>query len=98
MEYPCHPYLLIESTDSMMTAHSSSFKVVQFVFQNNEKWRRGFEWSQVQQKVENLMSPFWEAILAMKAKFLRVTYVHLGYPQTEISSKSERVMCETLVN
>ena len=31
---------------------------------------------------ETLMSHFWEAILAMKVKFLWVTYVHLDYPQT----------------
>ena len=71
-----------------MKAHSSSFKVVQFVFQNNEKWRsyeglNGHGYSKNSKKVKNLTSHFWEAILAMKVKFLRVTYVHLGYPQNE---------------
>ncbi len=29
------------------------------------------------------MSHFWEAILAMKVKFLGDTHVQLGYPHTE---------------
>lgn len=40
------------------------------------------------------MSPFWEAILVMKIKFLQVTHVHLGYPQTEFCPDLS-VMCKT---
>ena len=66
-------------------AHSSSFNVVRFVFQNNEKWQsyeglNGHRYSKNSKKVE---SHFWEAIQAMKVKFLRVTYIHLGFSHTE---------------
>jgi hypothetical protein len=61
---------------------------VQFVFQNNKKWQsyeglNGHRYSKNSKKVENSMSHFWEAILAMKVKFLGVTYVHVGYPHTK---------------
>ena len=53
---------------------------MQFVFQNNEKWRsyeglNGHGWSKNSEKVENLMSHFWETTVGLKVKFLRVIYV-----------------------
>ena len=71
-----------------MKAYSSSFKVVQFVFQNNEKCPsydalNGHRYSKNNKKVEYLIGHFWEAIQAMRVKFLWDTYDHLGYPHTE---------------
>ena len=49
-------------------------------------------------KKENLMSHFWEAIQAIKVKFLRVTYVHLGYPHTEFRPGHVRNFGELIWN
>jgi hypothetical protein len=51
--------------------------------------------AKIVKKVENSMSYFWEAILAMKVKYLGVTYVHVGYPHTEFRPILEGVMCES---
>ena len=88
-----------------MKVHSSSFKVVQFVFQNNEKWRsyeglNGHGYSKNSEKVENLMSHFWEAIYtsSSEGKISSGYICPLGLPTNRISSKSEGVMCEPSVN
>ena len=71
-----------------MKAYSLSFKVVQFVFQNNENCPsydalNGHRYSKNNKKVEYLIGHFGEAIQAMGMKFLWDTYDHLGYPHTE---------------
>ena len=71
-----------------MKAYSSTFTVVQFVFQNNEKFPsydvlNGHRYSKNSIKVKYLMSHFWEAIEAMRVKFLWDTCDHLGYPHTK---------------
>ena len=71
-----------------MKAYSSTFTVVQFIFQNNEKCQsydtlNGHGCSKNNQKVEYLIAHFWEAIQAMGMKFLWDTYDHLGYPHTK---------------
>ena len=74
-----------------MKAYSSSFTVVQFVFQNNEKCQsydalNGHRYSKNNKKGEYFKGHFWEAIQAMKVKFLWDTYDHLGYPHTKFRS------------
>ena len=71
-----------------MKAYSLSFKVVQFVFQNNENCPscdvlNGHRYSKNSKKVEYLMNHCWDAIQAMGVKFLLDTYDHLGYPHTK---------------
>ena len=71
-----------------MKAYSLSFKVVQFVFQNNENCPsyhvlNGHWYSKNNKKVEYLMSHFWETIQAMGVKFLWDTYDHLGCAHTK---------------
>ena len=67
-----------------MKAYSLSFKVVQFIFQNNEKCPSYDALnSKNNKKVESLIGHFREAIEAMRVKFLWDTYDHLGYPHTE---------------
>ena len=58
-----------------MKAYSLSFKVVQFVFQNNENCPsydalNGHRYSKNNKKVEYLIDLFWKAIQAMGVKFL----------------------------
>ena len=67
-----------------MKAYSLNFKVVQFIFKNNEKCPcydilNGHMYSKNSKNVEYLMSHFWEAIQATGVKFLWDTYDHLGY-------------------
>ena len=71
-----------------MKAYSLSFKVVQFVFQNNEKCPsfkalNGNRYSKSNQKAEYLIGHFWEAKQAMRVKFLWDTNNHLGYSHTK---------------
>ena len=86
-----------------MKAHSSSFKVVQFVFQNNEKWRsyeglNGHGYSKNSKKVKKLNEPFLGSHTSNEGKISSGYICPLGLPTKRISSKSERVMCETSVN
>ena len=71
-----------------MKAYSSSFIVMQFVFQNNEKYPsydalNGHRYSKNDKEVEYLMSHLWETIKAMRVKFVWDSYDHLGYPHAE---------------
>ena len=57
-----------------MKDYSSSFKVVQFIFQNNEKCPsydilNGHRYNKNSKKVEYLMGHFLEAIQSMGLKF-----------------------------
>ncbi len=58
-----------------MKVYSSSFKVVQFVFQNKEMCPsydalNAHRYSKNSEKVEYLLGHFWETIQAMRVKFL----------------------------
>ena len=70
-----------------MKVYSMSFKVLQYVFQNNKKCLsydalNGHRYSK---KLKGLIfnRSFWEAIQAMGVKFLLETCDHLGYPYTK---------------
>ena len=87
----------------LLKAHSSSFKMVQFVFQNNEKWRsygglNGHRYSKKQQKSRKLNEPFLGSHTSNESKFSSGYICPLGLPTNRILSKSERVMCETSMN
>ena len=58
-----------------MKGYSLSFKVVQFVFQSNENYPsydalNGHRYSKNNEKLECLMSHFWEAIQAIEVNSL----------------------------
>ena len=60
-----------------------------------------FEWSQVlqkQQKSRKLNEPFLGSHTSNEGKIPLGYICPLGLPTNRISSKSERVMCETSVN
>ena len=83
-----------------MKAHSLSFKVVQFVSQNNEKWRsyEGLNGHGYSKKVKKLIEPFLGSHTSNEDKISSGYICPLGLPTKRISSKSERVICETSVN
>ena len=70
-----------------MKVHSLSFKVVQYIFHNNEKWR----------SYKKLNEPFLGSHTSNEGKISSGYICPLGLPTKRISSKSERVMCETSV-
>ena len=71
-----------------MKAYSWNFKVVLFVFLNNENFPsydvlNGHRYSKSSLKVKYLMSLFWEAIQVIAMKFFWNIYDQLGYPHTK---------------
>ena len=70
-----------------MKVNSLIFIVVPFVFQNYEKCLsydtfNGHRYSKNNKKLEYLIDNFWEALQALRVKFLWDTYDYLGYPHT----------------
>ena len=85
-----------------MKAYSSSFTVVQFIFQRNEKFPgydalNGHRYSKNNKKVEYLIGHLWETIQAVRVIFLQDTYDHLGYQHTKFCPIL-RGLCAKLCN
>ena len=85
-----------------MKAYSLSFTAVQFNFQNTENCPsydalNGHRYSRYNKKGKYLIGHFWEAIRAMRVKFVWDTYNHRCYPHTEFRPIL-RGSCVKLVN
>ena len=83
----CLPYTLLDEAiqDTIQKAHSSCFKMLQSILQNNQVWESYEDLNSCHnsEKVDSSMGYNQEAIQHMRVRFCLASYIHKYYLQTK---------------